>query len=39
MIAQHCEALCSITNCWQHHELSAAAQVIISGASLRQRRP
>jgi hypothetical protein len=40
MIAQHCEALCSsITNCWRHHELSAAARVIVSGVSLCQRRP
>ena len=40
MIARHCEALCiGITNCWRHHELSAAARVIICGVSLRQRRP
>ena len=40
MIAQHCEVLCtSITNCWRHHELSAAARVIVSSASLNQRRP
>ena len=31
MIAQHCEALCSsITNCWRHHELSAAARAFVS---------